>query len=71
VDAQAETAFSVFGWSPAEFWDATPWDFWAAFAGFKRKNQATAGNSGGLSDADKKALIARREQRKRKEAGRD
>ncbi len=31
-----EVALGVIGWSPRVFWQATPHEFWAAFAGWRR-----------------------------------
>jgi hypothetical protein len=31
-------ALGVLGWSPSEFWTATPWDLDAAVAGLNEKN---------------------------------
>lgn len=28
----------VLGWPPSEFWNATPYDFWMAFGGYKEAN---------------------------------
>ena len=33
-----EIATGVLGWPPAVFWAATPPEFWAAFAGWRRVN---------------------------------
>lgn len=27
-----------FGWQPSEFWAASPWDFWRALEGWKKRN---------------------------------
>jgi len=26
------------GWQPSEFWEATPYDFWRCFVGWRKKN---------------------------------
>ncbi|PCI33383.1 MAG: hypothetical protein COB54_03510 [Alphaproteobacteria bacterium] len=32
----AEIAYVNFGWSPDQFWRATPADFWCAYAGWRK-----------------------------------
>lgn len=32
----AEIAYVNFGWSPGQFWRATPADFWCAYAGWQK-----------------------------------
>ncbi|MCK5424795.1 MAG: phage tail assembly chaperone [Emcibacter sp.] len=32
----AEIAYVNFGWSPDQFWRATPSDFWCAYAGWRK-----------------------------------
>jgi len=32
----AEIAYVNFGWSPDEFWSATPVDFWCAYHGWQK-----------------------------------
>ncbi len=32
----AEIAYVNFGWSPDEFWQATPTDFWCAYGGWQK-----------------------------------
>jgi|GEM_PF-2055346 len=32
----AEIAYVNFGWSPDEFWRATPVDFWCAYRGWQK-----------------------------------
>lgn len=35
----AEIAYVNFGWSPQEFWQATPTDFWCAYRGWRKLNK--------------------------------
>lgn len=34
----AEIAYVTFGWSPDQFWRATPVDFWCAYRGWRRRH---------------------------------
>jgi hypothetical protein len=45
----------VLGWPPAAFWTATPWEFWAAFDGWRRVNCITP--PGGPLDAEERARL--------------
>lgn len=40
----AEIAYVTFGWSPDQFWQATPVDFWCAYRGHQKMRGTAAGD---------------------------
>ncbi|MFQ5954702.1 MAG: phage tail assembly chaperone [Kiloniellales bacterium] len=43
-----EAAMGVIGWSPETFWAATPREFWAAFAGWRRAHGMDGDRAAGI-----------------------
>ena len=54
----AEIAYVNFGWSPDQFWRATPADFWCAYEGWK-KMQAGGEIEAPLSRNELNNLVSR------------
>ncbi len=55
----AEIAYVNFGWSPDQFWRATPVDFWCAYRGWRKVHGGGTGedplNRSELNDLLRKA----------------
>ena len=54
----AEIAYVNFGWSPTEFWNATPADFWCAYGGWQKMR---GGGGQPLSRTELNALVSQQE----------
>jgi hypothetical protein len=53
----AEIAFVNFGWSPDQFWRATPSDFWCAYRGWQKVRHGGSDNP--LSRVELNDLVSR------------
>ncbi|PCJ44591.1 MAG: hypothetical protein COA81_01425 [Alphaproteobacteria bacterium] len=53
----AEIAYVNFGWSPDQFWRATPVDFWCAYRGWQKLRGGAADNP--LSRTELNELVTR------------
>ncbi|MCF8473074.1 MAG: phage tail assembly chaperone [Emcibacter sp.] len=53
----AQIAYVNFGWSPDEFWRATPSDFWCAYRGWQKILGKSVGQNS-LSRAELNALVS-------------
>lgn len=55
--AYAEIAYGLLGWSPQEFWAATPQDFWIAYGGWQKRHGTMGSHMQPLNRAELDQLI--------------
>jgi len=55
-----EIAYVNFGWSPDQFWRATPTDFWCAYKGWRKAHSGITGDVTPLMRSELNDLVSRR-----------